>query len=52
MVLLRKIQFNDINIDKQVDIHQNQLSLRVKRWAYDGAGWNTTSTFFFRDHFL
>ena len=33
-----KIEFNDINIDELLDIQQNQFSLRVEKWAYEGSG--------------
>ena len=33
-----KIEFNDINIDELLDIQQNQFSLRVEKWTYEGSG--------------
>ena len=34
-----KLEFNDTNINELLDIQHNQLSLRVERWTYEGAGW-------------
>ena len=36
--LIKKIEFNDINIDKLFDIQHNQLSPRVDRWTHEGSG--------------
>ena len=34
-----KIEFNDMNTDELIVIHNNQLSSKVERWAYEGSAW-------------
>ena len=38
---LEKIEFNDINIDKILDIHKD--SSRSERWMYDRSAWTINS---------
>ena len=39
MILFRRIEFKNINIDELHDIQYNHLSSRVERWTYEGSDW-------------
>ena len=43
LMVWKKTEFSDINVNKLLDIQHKQLSSRVERWAYEGSGGTVNS---------
>ena len=43
LMVWKKTEFSDINVNKLLDIQHKQLSSRVERWAHEGSGGTVNS---------